>query len=116
MQGLAALFEVSGASFWLGAPAFLGLAYFFLVWDARKADSPNKDDGQIGLKVVLAFLVIVGIGFAAGGTATLLNYLLSGTKAGTGVLKAGLAGLIAGVVPIFAVAVVLMPRTNHRQY
>jgi hypothetical protein len=110
------LATVSGSSFFLGAPAFLVLAYFFLVWDARKADSPNKDDGQIGLKLVLYFFIIIGVGFAAGGISTLLNYLLSATKTGTPALKSGLAGLIAGVVPIFAVAVVLLPRTNYRSH
>jgi hypothetical protein len=45
-----------------------------------------------------------------------LHYALSGAKTGTPMLKRGLAGLIAGVVPIFVVAVVLLPRTNYRQY
>jgi hypothetical protein len=102
--------------FFLGAPAFLAFAYFFLVWDARRADSPNKDDGQIGLKLVLYFFILVGIGFAAGGLTTLLNYLLTGTKAGTPALKQALAGILAGVVPIFAWTVVLLPRTNYRQH
>ena len=116
MPGLSDLMAVSASSFFLGAPAFLAAAYFFLVWDARRADSQNKDDGQVGLKVVLYFFIIIGIGFAAGGVATLLNYLLSATKTGTPALKQGLAGLIAGVIPIFAVAIVLLPRTNYRQY
>jgi hypothetical protein len=110
------LLNVSGGEFSLGAPAFLAFAYFFLVWDSRRADSPNKDDGQIGLKLVLYFFIIIGIGFAAGGIATLLGYLLSGAKVGTSVLKQGLAGILSGVVPIFAVAVVLLPRTNYLQY
>jgi hypothetical protein len=113
--GLSELLTGSGG-FLVGAPVFLAFAYFFLVWDARRAESPNKDDGQIGLKLVLYFFVIVGIGFAAGGLTLLLNYVLSGTKAGTPVLKQALAGLLSGVVPILAVAVVLLPRTNYRQY
>jgi len=116
MPGLSDLLGVSASSFFLGAPAFLAAAYFFLIWDSRRADSPNKDDGQVGLKLVLYFFIIVGVGFAAGGVATVLNYVLGAAKAGTPVLKQGLAGLIAGVVPIFAVAVVLLPRTNFRQY
>jgi hypothetical protein len=105
-----------GAFFFLGAPAFLAFSYFFLVWDARRADSPNKDDGQIGLKLALYFFIIIGISFASTGLATVLHYALSGAKTGTPMLKRGLAGLIAGVVPIFVVAVVLLPRTNYRQY
>ena len=104
------------SAFLTGALAYLILAYFFLVWDAHRADSPNKDDGKIGLKIVLYFLVIIGIGFAAGGAALLLNYVLSGTKTGTPALKQALAGIIAGVIPIFAVGVVFLPRTNYRQY
>jgi len=110
------LSSAGGLAFLLGAPVFLALAYFFLVWDARRPESPNKDDGQIGLKLVLYFLILVGIGFAAGGLATLLNYVASGTKAGTPALKLGLAGILSGVVPIVAVAGVLLPRTNFRQY
>lgn len=100
----------------IGALAFLAIAYFYLVWDARRSESPNKDDGQIGLKLALYAFIIIGIGFASGGLATVLHYALSGAKTGTGFLKAGLAHLIGGVVPIFAVAVVLLPRTNYRQY
>jgi hypothetical protein len=114
--GLSELMSVSAGVFLFGAPAFLAFAYFFLVWDARRTDSPNKDDGQIGLKLVLYFFIIVGVGIAAGGVANLLNYLLSGAKTGTPALKQGLADLIAGVVPIFAAAVVLLPRTNYKQY
>lgn len=113
--GLSEMLTGAGV-FFAGAPAFLAFAYFFLVWDARRPESPNKDDGQIGLKLVLYFFILVGIGFAAGGLATLLNYLLSGTKVGTPALKQGLAGILAGVIPIFAAAVVLLPRTNYRQH
>lgn len=117
MPGLEQLFANGfGALFLLGAPAFLAFSYFFLVWDARRSDSPNKDDGQIGLKLALYFFIIIGVSFASGGLSTVLYYALSGAKAGTETLKAGLAGLIAGVVPIFAVAVIFLPRTNYRQY
>jgi hypothetical protein len=111
MLGASALPEAAVA-----ALGFLLLAYFFLVWDARRSDSPNKDDGQIGLKVALYALMIVGIGIAAGGLSTLLHYALSGAKTGSGQLKVGLAHLIGGVVPVFAVAVLFLPRTNYRQY
>ncbi|HWM86513.1 MAG TPA: hypothetical protein VNO33_11760 [Kofleriaceae bacterium] len=117
MSGLEQLLASGpGSFFFLGAPAFLAFAYFFLIWDARRADSPNKDDGQIGLKLALYFFIIIGISFAASGLAMVLHYALSGAKTGTPALKQGLAGLIAGVLPIFAVAVVFLPRTNYRQY
>jgi len=103
-------------NFLTGALAYLILAYFFLVWDARRSDSPNKDDGQIGLKVALYFFIIIGVSFAAEGLETVLHYALSGAKTGTENLKSGLAALISGVIPIFAVALVFLPRTNYRSY
>jgi hypothetical protein len=103
-------------NFLTGALAYLLLAYFFLVWDARRSDSANKDDGQIGIKVALYFFIIIGVSFAAEGLETVLHYALSGAKTGTETLKTGLAALIAGVIPIFAVALVFLPRTNYRQY
>src|SRR5678815_2259920 len=81
------------------APLFFAFTYFFLFWDSRRPDSPTKDDGQIMLKTVLCFIVIVGVGIAAGGLVTLMHYLLSGAKTGTPELKKGLAGLIAGAIP-----------------
>ena len=98
------------------APFFFAFTYFFLFWDSRRADSPTKDDGQILLKTVLCFIIIIGVGIAAGGLVTLMHYLLSGAKTGTPDLKKGLAGLIAGAIPFLTAVFALLPRTNHKQH
>jgi hypothetical protein len=105
-----------GAAFLVGAPAFVILGYFFIFWDKRSAESASKDDDQVGIKLVLLFLVVVGISIAAGGLQTLLHYLLSGAKTGTPNLKAGIATVISGGLVVFLVAILLLPRTNSKDY
>jgi MFS family permease len=104
-----------GTAFLVSAPIFFLFAYLFLFWDSRRADSPAKDDEQILLKAVLFFLLVVGVAIAAGGLVTLFHYLLSGAKTGTESLKQGLAGVIAGAIPVLAVLFALLPRTNFQQ-
>jgi hypothetical protein len=100
----------------LGAPFLLVVGYFLLTWDAHREGSPNKYDNQIGLKLVLFFLLLIGLGVAAGGLDTVLYFLLSGTKIGTAKLQAGVAALLAGGVVVFAVQFLLLPRTNFNDY
>jgi hypothetical protein len=76
----------AGLVFLFGAPSWLVLSYFFLVWDARQPQSATASDGQIGIKLVGMFLLLIGLGIAAGGLASLLHYLLSGAKGGKEVL------------------------------
>jgi hypothetical protein len=107
----------AGSAFVGAAFVYFFVTYFYLFWDSRvRADSPTKDDAQILLKTVLNALLLVGIGIAAGGLTILLHYLLSGAKTGTPHLKEGLALLISGAVPIAAVMLALVPRTNHRTH
>ena len=98
------------------AAAFLLLGYFFAVWDQRKAESDSKDDGQVGVKIALMAVIIMGIGIAAGGAQTLLHYLLSGAKTGTPAIKQAIAGLLSGGIVIGIFAFVFLPRTNVRDY
>ncbi len=100
----------------LPAFAFLVGGYFYAVWDQRKADSDSKDDGQVGVKVAIIAVIIVGIGIAFGGAQTLLHYLLSGAKTGTPAIKGAIAGLLTGGLVIAVFAFVFMPRTNVRDY
>jgi hypothetical protein len=100
-----------------GFGALLILAfYFFLIWDARRADSPSHGDGQVGLKVTLYTFYLVAIGYGAMGLVEVLHYLLSGADTGTANLKSGLAGVLAGGVVTVMVWKGLLPRTNHTQY
>jgi hypothetical protein len=92
------------------------LAYFFIQWDKRKPDSENVDDTQVGLKLGLFFLAIIGLGIAVAGLSAFLHYLLSGTKAGTGVLKTGIASVLSGGLFLGAVWFMFLPRTNYSEY
>jgi hypothetical protein len=107
---------LAGMLLLVGAPTWLIASYFFMVWDSRKEGSASKDDGQMGIKLVALFLLIVGIGIASGGATSLLHYLLSGTKTGTPMLKGSIASIIAGGAAVFGVSVMLLPRTNAKQY
>jgi len=100
----------------LGAPAFLVLTYFFIAWDKRLPDSENVSDNQVGLKLGLFFLALVGLSMATSGLSSFLHYLLSGTKVGTWALKSGIAGVLAGVVVVGGVWFVFLPRTNHAEF
>jgi len=116
-SSLAMLGSLGGSFALVGiAPLLLLLGYFFIRWDCRQADSPNRDDAQVGLKLVLFGLMVVALGVASGGGETLLHYLLSGAKTGTPNLKAGIAGLVAGGLFVFAVLFMFLPRTNNAAY
>lgn len=97
-------------------PFFLAAAYFFAVWDQRKADSDSKEDGQVGIKLAILTMILLGITVAAGGAGTLLHYLLSGAKTGTGAIKASIGSLLTGGIVIAVFAFVFLPRTNARDY
>jgi hypothetical protein len=99
------------------APPCFALAYLLLSLDARRdRGNGGAEDGQIGLKVSLYLLLVLGIGAATRGAADVLHYLLSGTKIGSGAIKSGIGGLLAGGTVIFAAQFLLLPRTNHAQH
>lgn len=98
------------------APAFLVLAYFFIVWDSRQPDSPNKDDTQIGLKLVLYVFVLVAVGLLMVGATLLLHYMLSGFKIDTEYVKLAVALLITGGLAFFVTSFLFLPRTNAKEF
>ena len=106
--------RTSGGSLNMAAAAVLTLGYFYIFWDKRKDSSDSKDDGQVGLKVVLYTLLLVSLGVAAGGLEGILGWLLSGAKGGAGFIKEPLAHLAAGGVGAVVVLLVLLPRTNAK--
>lgn len=104
-----------------GSFAVLLLGYFYLFWDRRKDNSPNADDGQVGLKLVLYTLLLMSLGLAAGAIADILGYILALGKNEQGVkgsmpLKLGIASLVTGGVGVAVIFFLWLPRTNHRQY
>ncbi|WP_428264513.1 hypothetical protein [Haliangium sp.] len=99
----------------------LSLGYFYLFWDRRRDDSLNREDGQVGLKLVLYTLLLISLGLAAGAIESILGYLLSGAKnaqgaKGSGPIKWGIASLVAGGAGVAAVFFVFLPRTNAKEY
>ncbi|GAB4536629.1 MAG: hypothetical protein Tsb0020_51400 [Haliangiales bacterium] len=99
----------------------LSLGYFYIFWDRRREDSGNRDDGQVGLKLVLYTLLVLSLGIAAGAFEQILGYLLSGAKnqagaKGSGPLKMGIASLVAGGVGIAVIFFLFLPRTNAKEY
>ena len=114
-QAAQALAGVSGGLF-VAAAAVLVLGYFYIFWDKRKDDSACKEDGQVGLKLVLYTLMIVSLAIATGGVDGILSWLLAGAKGGSGPIKLGLANLAAGGGGVVVVLLVLLPRTNAKDY
>lgn len=95
------------------APAFLVLSYVMLRWQAHREES---EDDQIGLKVVLAFVMLVSLGFAAQGLTSVIHFIVSGFDTGT---KSLLEGLVTAIVFGGVVAglwLTIVPRTNLAEY
>src|SRR5689334_14822297 len=91
---------------------FVAFAYFILTPDRQRANSPSKDDTQVGIKLVLYGLILVGIGMAAGGLSSLLGAVLSGFKtmpAGPAI-KTSLPPILVGAGVTAAVALAFLPR------
>ena len=99
----------------LGSTIILAF-YFFLTWDAQRADSPNRGDGQIGLKVALYAFLLVAVAIGSFGLSRLLHYVLSGADTGTDRLKSGMAALLTGGLALLMVSKGLLPRTNDAQF
>jgi len=101
--------QVLGA---VAAIGFVAAAYLFVTIDRHRADSPSKDDKQVGLKLVLFGLVLAGVHYAAGGVTGVLAYILGGAKGGSGPMRAAIPSIVVGGAVVFAVYKVLLPRTN----
>jgi hypothetical protein len=95
------------------AVAYIGGSYFFITLDRQRADSPSKDDTQVGIKLVLWAFIITGVGMAAGGIETLLAFALSGFKGGSMGIRIALAPIVVGAGLVLIFGLVLMPKTNN---
>lgn len=107
---------ISQASTALIGVLFLAAAYLFAQADRLRADSASKDDDQVGLKTAIFALTIAGLVVAVGGAETLVHYLVSGAKTGTGEIKNGAAGLVAGGLVVGGLVKMLLPRTNTDEF
>lgn len=92
--------------------AWIALAYFFVLLD-RRDDRPSKDDKQVGSKLVLWFLILIGVGLALVGVEQILEFILGGFKGGFAMIKSPLVMLVTGAAVAAAFALVFLPRTNN---
>jgi hypothetical protein len=106
---------VFGMAFSLGVLAFAAAAYFYLVWDRSRTDSTSKGDNQLGLKVVIYSLLMVALGLAVSGLTDVLVFLLSGAKNKLQI-KEGLGHLLSGGALFVAVFLLLLPRSNTKEF
>ncbi|HEY4177444.1 MAG TPA: hypothetical protein VGM90_11445 [Kofleriaceae bacterium] len=98
------------------AIAFVAGAYFFIQWDKNRTGSANKDDTQVGLKLVLFAIILASISILTGGVEHLLGFILGGFKGGSMPVRASLPPIIVGGGAVFVVLKMLLPRTNHAEY
>jgi hypothetical protein len=94
------------------AIVFVGASYFIITLDRQRANSPSKDDTQVGIKLVIFGLVLAGIQLASGGVTMLLSFMLSGFKGGSIPIKIALPPIIVGGLTVLVMVKALLPRTN----
>lgn len=99
-------------------PMAIGLAfvlgsYFILTLDRQRANSPSKDDTQVGIKLVIWSFIIAGVGMAAGGIEQLLTFALSGFKGGSMGIRIALTPILVGAGLVLIFGLVLLPKTNN---
>jgi hypothetical protein len=95
------------------AIVFLAGSYFIITLDRQRANSPSKDDTQVGIKLILWAFIITGAGMAAGGIESLLAFALSGFKGGSMGIRIALAPIVVGAGLVLIFGLVLMPKTNN---
>jgi hypothetical protein len=96
--------------------ALLFFGYLFITLDRRREGSPSKDDKQVGLKLVLYGLMLVGLTFAVGGVNMLLTYILSGFKGGAEPIKQALPSILVGGGAVAGLFLAFLPRTNTKDF
>jgi hypothetical protein len=97
---------------------FVVFGYFMVTLDRARDGSLSKDDGQVGVKLVLHSFILMGIMMAAGGVTTLVHYVFSGFKGGSGPIKQSIPSIAIGAVAVVVASKAFLTRTNngtHRQ-
>lgn len=94
-------------------PLFILIGYAFLSLDRRREGSPSRDDGQVGIKLLLFALLASSALFAASGAEAVLAFVLGGFKGGWDAVRGPLATVLALGGAGVAVYLLLLPRTNH---
>jgi hypothetical protein len=91
---------------------FFFFGYFFLTIDRVRPNSANKDDTQVGIKLVLYTLIVAGVTMAAFAVESLVDYAVSGFKGGSAPIKFALPQILVGAGLAAGVAKGMLPRTN----
>jgi hypothetical protein len=95
------------------AIVFVAASYFIITIDRTRANSPSKDDTQVGIKLVIWALIIAGIGLAATGLILFVTVALSGFKGFMSVLKVAMPFIIVGAGAVVGFGIILLPKTNN---
>jgi len=111
MEGMAGVIASYAGAF--AAVSFVGIAYFLITLDRARANSPSKDDGQVGIKLVLYALILSGLVIAAMGAQQLAAFVLGGFKGGSLPIRGAAPPIIVGGLVILIVSKALIPRTNN---
>jgi hypothetical protein len=110
LLGLAEAAALFGPAF--VAVSFVGFTYFMITLDRARANSPSKDDNQVGLKLVLYGIALAGVWLAIGGASDLLAFILGGFKGGTVPVRHAMPPVLVGGAVVAIVWKQLLPRTN----
>jgi hypothetical protein len=90
--------------------------YFFLTWGQRSAGECSwRDDDQIGLKVIVGTLILIGTALFAAGLQGLLHLLMTFSEF-VGRLKATLPDLLVGAIVVGGAIMFAVPKTNHAEH
>jgi hypothetical protein len=92
-----------------------GAIYVLLFWGKRSAGECSwREDEQIGLKVIVGTLIMMGTALLAGGLQGLLHLLLT-FKNFVPTLKVVLPDLLVGAAVLGGTIMFAVPKTNHTQ-
>ncbi len=95
------------------AVLFIGASYFIITLDRTRANSPSKDDTQVGIKLVIWAFIIAGLGLAAAGIDSILSFVLGGFKGGSLMLRAALGPVVVGAGVVVLFGIVFLGKTNN---
>lgn len=95
------------------AAAFVPVAYFIITLDRTRANSPSKDDTQVGIKLVIWAFIIAGLGLAANGVDGILSFVLGGFKGGSIMIRAALGPIVVGAGVVVLFGIVFLGKTNN---
>jgi hypothetical protein len=103
------------------APLLIGAAmvhlyvlggYLAILIDRGRPDSPNRDDRQVGLKLVLIGLLLFGLVSAINGVERIVSMMLGGFHDFVPVIKTSIVAVLVGGGVAAVIGFVVLPRTN----